>query len=84
LEALGLFFECLPDRPELCKDAELINENKKRLKFYERFGARPIINTLYELPVKESDTCPPHWFLTIWIAQNHWWAKPCENRCCHS
>lgn len=60
LRALGLFFECLPDRTEFCKDAETINDNKRRLKFYERFGARPIINTLYELPVKESDTCPPH------------------------
>lgn len=60
LEALGLFFECLPDRPEFCADKETINDNKKRLKFYERFGARPIINTLYELPVKKSDTCPPH------------------------
>lgn len=59
LGALGLFFECLPDHPALCQDAELINENKKRLKFYEKFGARPIINTLYELPVNESDTCPP-------------------------
>jgi len=60
LGALGLFFECLPDRPEFCKDSEIINDNKKRLKFYERYGARPIINTLYELPVQESDTCPPH------------------------
>jgi acetoin utilization deacetylase AcuC-like enzyme/GNAT superfamily N-acetyltransferase len=59
LGAVGLFFECLPDHPALCKDAGLINENKKRLKFYEKFGARPIINTLYELPVNESDTCAP-------------------------
>ncbi len=59
LGALGLFFECLPDTTALCQDTDLVNENKKRLKFYEKFGARPIINTSYELPVKESDTCPP-------------------------
>jgi GNAT superfamily N-acetyltransferase len=59
LRAQGLFFECLPDFPELCRDAGIINENKQRLRFYEKFGARPIINTLYELPVNESDTCPP-------------------------
>ena len=59
LQAIGLFFECLPDSLQLCDDPKLLNDNKRRLKFYERFGARPIIDTLYETPVKESDTCPP-------------------------
>ncbi|SDC03472.1 histone deacetylase family protein [Williamwhitmania taraxaci] len=60
LKSLGLFFECLPDEPSLCTEASLIPENKKRLRFYENYGARPIINTLYETPVSPNDTCPPH------------------------
>jgi len=59
LHAIGLFFECLPDTPQLCNEPNIINDNKRRLKFYEKFGARPIINTLYETPVKETDSCPP-------------------------
>ena len=59
LQAIGLFFECLPDSLQLCNEPKTIIDNKKRLKFYERFGARPIIDTLYETPVKETDTCPP-------------------------
>lgn len=55
----GLFFECLPDSPQLCNDPKIIGDNKKRLKFYEKFGARPIINTLYETSVNETDPCPP-------------------------
>ncbi len=57
---IGLFFECLPDDPDLCKDVTELNQNVARLRFYERYGARPIINTAYETPVSEQDTCPPH------------------------
>lgn len=60
LKSIGLFFECLPDDIACCKEESLIAENKKRLRFYEAYGARPIINTLYETPVSERDTCPPH------------------------
>ena len=60
LGAAGLFFECLPDDPKLCKNQEYIEQNKKRLAFYERFGARPFANTLYETPVKPGDDCPPY------------------------
>ena len=58
--AIGLFFECLPDDPELCKNKTYIGQNSKRLAFYERYGARPIINTLYETTVKPEDDCPPY------------------------
>jgi GNAT superfamily N-acetyltransferase len=47
----GLFFECLPDDPALCRDSDLLKQNRARLRFYERFGARPIVNTAYETPV---------------------------------
>ncbi|MCB9013131.1 MAG: GNAT family N-acetyltransferase, partial [Bacteroidales bacterium] len=60
LNATGIFFECLPDDPELCRDKSLIPQNQKRLAFYEKFDARPIANTLYETTVNEEDDCPPY------------------------
>ena len=60
LGAKGLFFECLPDDFEACPDEALLKENRARLRFYERYGARPVINTSYELPVKPEDRCMPH------------------------
>lgn len=60
LEAVGLFFECLPDDPTLCHDPERLKENKARLRFYERYGARPIKNTHYETPLNRGDDCPPY------------------------
>ncbi len=60
LKTIGIFFECLPDDPELCHDKTLIVQNQKRLAFYEHYGAYPIINTLYEQPVKKDDDCAPY------------------------
>ncbi len=60
LGAIGLFFECLPDDPGLCRNQVNIEQNKKRLAFYERYGARPFADTLYESPVKPEDDCPPY------------------------
>jgi acetoin utilization deacetylase AcuC-like enzyme/GNAT superfamily N-acetyltransferase len=60
LNAYGVFFECLPDDPELCNDPQSIPQNQKRLAFYEKFGARPIANTLYESSVNPNDDCPPY------------------------
>ncbi|MCU0472315.1 MAG: histone deacetylase family protein [Bacteroidales bacterium] len=60
LGTIGLFFECLPDDPKLCRDTSIIDQNMKRLAFYERFGAYPIINTKYETPVKPENDCPPY------------------------
>ncbi|MFH1665069.1 MAG: acetylpolyamine amidohydrolase [Candidatus Omnitrophota bacterium] len=59
LKSIGLFFECLPDDPLLCKDPDTLKQNKARLRFYEYFGANPIINTKYETPVKEGTDNPP-------------------------
>ncbi|MBA3035596.1 MAG: histone deacetylase family protein [Desulfobacterium sp.] len=58
--AIGVFFECLPDDPKLYKDQQYIPQNKKRLAFYERYGAFPIANTLYETVVKPEDDGPPY------------------------
>ncbi len=61
LDAFGIFFECLPDDPTLCIDDKLIlKQNKQRLAFYERFGARPIANTSYETTVYPEDDSPPY------------------------
>lgn len=60
LDAIGLFFECLPDDPALCRDETGIRQNARRLAFYEKYGACPIINTAYETPVKEGNDCPPY------------------------
>ncbi len=56
LNVYGIFFECSVDDAELIKDPELIKQNRARLKFYERYGARPIVNNEYHTPVKPGDT----------------------------
>ncbi|MBI5442807.1 MAG: histone deacetylase family protein [Deltaproteobacteria bacterium] len=59
LGAKGVFFECLPDDPALCRDPALLRQNAARLRFYEAFGARPVIGTAYETPLWPGDDCPP-------------------------
>ena len=60
--ALGtqLYFESLPDDPALSPNPEIRANNANRLKFYERYGARPIVNTAYETPVTPGTTDPPY------------------------
>jgi acetoin utilization deacetylase AcuC-like enzyme len=60
LETIGLFFECLPDDPALSRDAVIRKQNAARLRFYERYGARPITNTAYETPLRTGDDNPPY------------------------
>jgi acetoin utilization deacetylase AcuC-like enzyme/GNAT superfamily N-acetyltransferase len=60
LGAVGLFFECLPDDPNLCKDPVQLRDNRSRLRFYESYGTRPIIHTSYEAPVSPGSDCPPY------------------------
>ncbi|MBK8976229.1 MAG: histone deacetylase family protein [Planctomycetes bacterium] len=60
LAPLGLFFECLPDDPDACSDARIVAENRKRLAFYELWGARPIVGTEYELPLTDGQLDMPH------------------------
>ena len=63
--ALGtqLYFESLPDDPALSPNPEIRANNANRLKFYERYGARPIVNTAYETPVTPGTTDPPYLLL---------------------
>ncbi|MBE0647166.1 MAG: histone deacetylase family protein [Bacteroidales bacterium] len=60
LGAIGIFYECLPDDPVLYKDQKYILQNKTRLAFYERYGARPLANTLYETPVNPDEEGAPY------------------------
>lgn len=61
LKSIGIFMECLPDDETLCLDKSSIRQNKSRLAFYERYGARPLIGTKYETSVQpEEDDCPPY------------------------
>jgi acetoin utilization deacetylase AcuC-like enzyme/GNAT superfamily N-acetyltransferase len=56
LNTVGVFFECLPDDPQVCHDPQLLRQNADRLRFYEHYGARPIINTAYQTPLSPDDT----------------------------
>lgn len=47
-----LFFECMSDLARDNPAPETLKENKARMRFYERMGARPVIGTLYERPRK--------------------------------
>jgi hypothetical protein len=60
LGAWGVLFECLPDDPALCKDPSHRRQNAARLRFYEGFGARPVIGTEYESPLSGDDDEPPY------------------------
>jgi acetoin utilization deacetylase AcuC-like enzyme/GNAT superfamily N-acetyltransferase len=55
LRAIGLFFECKVDEPALVRDPKELKQNIARMRFYERYGARPIINNDYATPVKPGD-----------------------------
>jgi acetoin utilization deacetylase AcuC-like enzyme len=60
LETIGIFFECLPDDPGLSHIPEIRKQNAARLRFYERYGARPIANTAYETPLRSGEDNPPY------------------------
>lgn len=60
LGVVGIFLECLPDDEVLSPDPAIRKQNVARLRFYERFGARPIANTAYATPLTETDTDPPY------------------------
>lgn len=49
MSAKGIFFDCLPDNPEWCTEAEK-KQNVARLRFYEKFGATPLEGSKYEMP----------------------------------
>lgn len=56
LKVLGLFYECKADVPELVADPAELKVNQARMRFYERYGARPILHNDYATPVHPGDT----------------------------
>ncbi|MBN1345423.1 MAG: acetylpolyamine amidohydrolase [Phycisphaerae bacterium] len=55
----GVFFECPPDDPADCETPEILKQNIARLRFYERYGARPIAGTAYQKPIRPGDRGMP-------------------------
>jgi acetoin utilization deacetylase AcuC-like enzyme/predicted GNAT superfamily acetyltransferase len=60
LGSIGVFCECLPDDPKLCRSPDVLKQNQARLRFYETYGARPIVNTAYETPINPGTDNPPY------------------------
>ncbi|MGB2986688.1 MAG: acetylpolyamine amidohydrolase, partial [Phycisphaerae bacterium] len=59
-DAIGLFFECSPDDPERVADRSLLKQNIARLRFYERFGVRPLTGNEYHAPIKAGQLDMPY------------------------
>lgn len=55
LNVYGIFYECSVDDENLNIDPDTLKQNVARLKFYERYGARPIINNAYATPIELND-----------------------------
>jgi len=56
--ARALYLEAMPDDPVVIRDVEERALNRSRLRFYERYGVRPVTGTAYETPIDEGPA--PH------------------------
>jgi acetoin utilization deacetylase AcuC-like enzyme/GNAT superfamily N-acetyltransferase len=52
----GLFLEVQPDDPEHTPDPAVLEQARNRLRFYERYGVRPILGSAYATPVGDPPT----------------------------
>jgi acetoin utilization deacetylase AcuC-like enzyme/ribosomal protein S18 acetylase RimI-like enzyme len=57
--ARGLFLEVPTDDPAQVASAVVLRQNKTRLKFYERYGAFPVVGTVYDQPVRPGKPAEP-------------------------
>jgi len=57
--ARGLFLEVPTDDPSQVTDPAVLKQNKTRLKFYERYGALPVVGTLYDQQVRPGKPVEP-------------------------
>ena len=48
LRCKGLLLDVPPDDPERLPEPDLLEVNRRRMRFYERLGARPVTGTLYD------------------------------------
>ncbi|MCP5121423.1 MAG: histone deacetylase family protein [Pseudomonadales bacterium] len=68
--ARRLFFDSLPDEPgPNLVDPTLLPNNKKRMAFYERLGARPILGTQYEHLVTPANLGDPNYLMHDGLGQ---------------
>lgn len=56
LSSNGLYIEVQPDEPELTSNQAELTQSRKRMRFYEHYGLRPIIGTAYHEPVGDPPT----------------------------
>ncbi len=57
--AMGLFLEAPTDDPSQVTNPDHLKANKARLRFYERYGARPVLETLYDQPIRPGHPAEP-------------------------
>jgi acetoin utilization deacetylase AcuC-like enzyme/ribosomal protein S18 acetylase RimI-like enzyme len=57
--ARGLFLEVPTDDPAQVTDPTVLKQNKTRLKFYERYGAFPVVGTLYDQAIRPGNPLEP-------------------------
>jgi acetoin utilization deacetylase AcuC-like enzyme/ribosomal protein S18 acetylase RimI-like enzyme len=57
--ARGLFLEVPTDDPAQVANSAHLKANKARLRFYERYGALPIVGTLYDQPIRPGNPAEP-------------------------
>ncbi len=57
--AKGLFLEVPTDDPKQISNPVHLKANKSRLKFYERYNARPIVGTLYDQAIRPGQPAEP-------------------------
>jgi acetoin utilization deacetylase AcuC-like enzyme/GNAT superfamily N-acetyltransferase len=57
--ASGLLLEAPTDDPVQVTDPAHLRANRARLKFYERYGALPIVGTLYDQPIRAGVKAEP-------------------------
>ena len=57
--AAGSSSKCRPTTRRRCPTRPHLKPNKPRLKFYERYGAVPIVGTLYDQPIRPGNPAEP-------------------------
>ena len=65
LGSRGMYLEVWPDDAAVVPDPATLAENRRRLRFYERYGVRPITNTAYETPINHDPAAPHLLFDTL-------------------
>lgn len=60
LKVDGLYYECLPDDRRVVQKPDILKQNRIRLSFYERFGARPLISSFHAEPPVTTKDVPPY------------------------